>query len=176
MSARWLIGGCSAHTWHRRFPHCLVGSNLCCGLRSGPALVERLYPEMGLSSKAWRFARGVSLLASVVVCLGAFLCFVPTGLDICTALRTAHSHPLDRGADEGYLAVLQEEEEAWGADKVAVNADLLTMVLLGLCFGLSFGWQLTNTQRQEALCSLGEVGRSWASACEGLSFLGVFRL
>jgi hypothetical protein len=175
MSIRWLIGSCSAHTWHRRFPHSLVGSALGCGLRSDLALVEQLLRDMRLS-KAWRFTRGVWLLAAVVVCLGAFLCFVPTGLDICTALRTAHSHPLDRGADEGYLAVLQEEEEAWGADKVAVNADLLTMVLLGLCFGLSFGWQLTNTQRQEALCSLGEVGRSWASACEGLSFLGVFRL
>src|SRR5215210_7521629 len=115
MSARWLIGGCSAHTWHRRFPHCLVGSNLSCGLRSEPALVERVYPEMGLSSKAWRFARGVSLLAAAVVCLGAFLCFVPTSNSVGTALRAAHSHPLDLGADEDYLAVLQEEE-AWGAD------------------------------------------------------------
>jgi hypothetical protein len=127
---------------------------------------------MGLSSKAWCFTRGVSLLAAVLVCLGAFLCFLPDELDACKALRPAHSHPLDRGADEGYLAVAQEEEEAWGADKVPVNADLLTMLLLGLCFG----WQFTNTQRQRALCSLGEVGRSLASAREDLSVPGVLRL
>jgi len=64
-----------------------------------------------------------------------------------------------------------------GADKMPLNADLLTMLVLGLCFGLSFGWVLTNTQRQDALCSLGEVvGRSFAGACEDLSFLGVLRL
>jgi len=174
MSTRWLKGGCSANTLHRCYPHWLVGSNLSCALRSEPALVERLHPEMRLSSKAWRFARSVWLLAAVLVCLGAFLCFVPTELEVCTALGAAHSHPLDRGVDEGYLAVAQEE--AWGADKVRVNADLLTMLVLALSFGLSFGWQLTNTQRQEALSSLGEVGRSFASACEDLSFLGVLRL
>ena len=132
---------------------------------------------MRLSSKAWRFARSVSLLAAVLVCLGAFLWFVPTELEICTALGPAHSHPLDRGVDEGYLAVAQEEE-ALGADKIGANADLLTMVVLGLCFGLSFGWVLTNTQRQEAMSSLGEVvvGRTFASACEELSFPGVLRL
>jgi hypothetical protein len=112
MSTRWLIGGCSENTWHRRFPQYSVGSNISCGLRSEPALVERLYPEMGLSSRARRFTRGMSLLAAVVVCLGAFLCFVPTELEVCTALRAAHSYPLDRGVDEGYLAVAQEE--AWG--------------------------------------------------------------
>jgi hypothetical protein len=175
MSTRWLLGGCSANTWHRCFPHCLVGNALGCDLRSEPALGERLHPEMGLLSRAWRFTRGVSLLAAFLVCLGAFLCVVPTELEVCTALRAAHSHPLDRGADEGYLAVAQEEE-AWGTDKVPVNADLLTMLVLGLCFGSSFGWVLTNTQRQRAACSLGEVGRSFASACEDLSFLGVLRL
>jgi hypothetical protein len=174
MSTRWLIGGCSANTWHRCFPRCLVGNGLGSALRAEPALGERLHPEMGLSSRAWRFTRGVLLLTAVLVCLGAFLCFVPTELEVCTALRPAHSHPLDRGADKGYVAVAQEEE-AWGADKVPVNADLLTILLLGLCVGLSFGWQLTNTQR--ALCSLGEVvGRSFASACEDLAFLGVLRL
>jgi hypothetical protein len=122
MSTRWLIGGCSAIGWHRCFSHWLVGSNLSCALRSEPALVERLHPEMRLSSKAWGFARSVSLLAAVLVCLGAFLWFVPTELEICTALGPAHSHPLDRGVDEGYLAVAQEEE-ALGADKVGANAD-----------------------------------------------------
>ena len=114
----------------------------------------------------------MSLLAAVLVCLGAFLWFVPTELEICTALGPAHSHPLDRGVDEDYLAVAQEKA-ALGADKVGVNADLLRMVVLGLCFG----WVLANTQRQEAMSSLGEVvGRTFASACEELSFPGVLRL
>jgi hypothetical protein len=83
--------------------------------------------------------------------------------------------PLDRGADEGYLAVARA---AWEADKDPVNADLLTKLVLAtfsLC-GLSLGWLLTNSQRQGALCFLGIVGPSLASACEGTPFLGVFRL
>jgi hypothetical protein len=176
MSIRWLIGSCSAHTWHRRFPHSLVGSALGCGLRSDLALVEQLLRDMRLS-KAWRFTRGVWLLAAVVVCLGAFLCFLPTELDVSTALRAADSHPLDRGAHEGYLAVAQEAE-AWEEDKAPVNADLLTILVLAVSslFGLRFGWQLTNPQRQGASCSLGVVGPSLASACEELPFLGVLRL
>jgi hypothetical protein len=174
MSIRWLIGGCSAHTWHRRFSHSLVGSALGCGLRSDLALAERLLPDTGLSSKAWRFTRGVWLLAVVVLCVGAFLCFVPTGLDDSSTLRAADSHPLDRGADAGYLAIVQEAE----ADKDPVNADHLRMLVLGACsfFVLSFGWQLTNTQRQGSSYSLGDVGPTLASACEELPFLGVFRL
>ena len=132
---------------------------------------------MGLS-KAWRFVRGLWLVAAVLVCLGALLCLLPTELDVSTAFRLADSPLLDRGAQEGYLAVLQEGEEAWEAEKVAVNADLLRMVVLALCslFGLSFGWLLTSYQGQEALCSLGVVGRSLASACKELAFLGVLRL
>ena|SRR5215208_6717714 len=175
MSARWVLGGRSAHTLHGPHPHSLVGSALCCGLRSEPALVEQLLPEMGLS-KAWRFVRGVWLVAAVVVCIGALLCLLPTELEVSTAFRPADSPPLELGAQEGYLAILQEE--AWKADKVPANADLLRMVVLALCslFGLSFGWLLTSYQGQEALCSLGVVGRSLASACKELAFLGVLRL
>jgi hypothetical protein len=131
---------------------------------------------MGLSSKAWRFVRGVWLLATVVLCIGAFLCFLPTELDVSTALTPAHSPPLERGVDEGYLAVFQQE--AWEVDKDPVHADLLTMLLLVVFFGLSFGWVLSNSQRQGALLcsSLGLVGPSMAGACEELPFLGVFRL
>src|SRR5215211_104432 len=127
-------------------------------------------------SKALRFTRGVWLVAAVVVCVGAFLCFLPTELDVCTAFTPAHSPPLDRGADEGYLAVLQEE--AGEAEEDPVNANLLTMLVLAISsfFGLSFGWLLTNTQRQGALCSLGVVGPSLASACEELPFLGMLGL
>ena len=135
---------------------------------------------MGLS-KAFRSTRGVWLVAAVVVCVGAFLCLLPSELHVSspltpasTALMPAHSPPLDRGADEGYLAVAQEE--AGVADKDPVNADLLTILLLVVFFGLSFGFVLANTQKQGALCSSGVVGPSLASACEELPFLGVFRL
>jgi hypothetical protein len=57
-----------------------------------------------------------------------------------------------------------------------VNADLLTKLVLAAFFGLSVGGLLTNSQRQGALCFLGIVGPSLASACEGPPFLGVFRL
>jgi hypothetical protein len=129
---------------------------------------------MGLSRK-WRFTRGVSILAVAVVCVGAFLCLLPTRLDVSTVLTPTHSPPLDPGTDQGYLAVIQEAEEA---DKDLVNADLLMMVVLGVSafFGLSFGWVLTNTQRQRAMCSLGVDGGPSASACKDLPFLGVFRL
>jgi hypothetical protein len=110
-----------------------------------------------------------------VVCVGAFLCLLPTRLDVSTVLTPTHSPPLDPGTDQGYLAVIQEAGEA---DKDLVNADLLMMVVLGVSafFGLSFGWVLTNTQRQRAMCSLGVDGGPSASACKDLPFLGVFRL
>jgi hypothetical protein len=129
---------------------------------------------MGLS-RTWRFTRGVSILAVAVVCVGAFLCLLPTRLDVSTVLTPTHSPPLDPGSDQGYLAVIQEAGEA---DKDLVNADLLMMVVLGVSafFGLSFGWVLTNTQRQRAMCSLGVDGGPSASACKDLLFLGVFRL
>jgi hypothetical protein len=132
---------------------------------------------MGLS-KASRFARGMWLVAAVVVCVGAFLSVLPTELDVSTALAPAHSSPLlDQEASEGYLAVAREE--AGQADKVPGNADLLTMLVLGVSssfFGLSFGLLLTNSQRQGASCSLIVLGPSLASAREDLSSLGVFRL
>jgi hypothetical protein len=127
---------------------------------------------MGLS-KALRFTCGVSI---VVVCFGAFLCFLPTRLYVPTALGSAHSHPLDRGAEQGYLAVAQEE--AGQADRDPVNADLLRMLVLAVStfLGLSFGWLLTNTQRQGVLGSSGVVGDRLAGACKDQPFLGVFRL
>jgi hypothetical protein len=70
------------------------------------------------------------------------------------------------------------QQEAEEADKDPVNADLLTMLVLGVSslFGLSFGWTLTNSERQGALYSLIVLGPSLAGACENLSSLGVFRL
>ena len=112
-----------------------------------------------------------------MVSVVAFLCFLPTELEVSKAFRLADSPPLELGAQEGYLAVLQEEE-VWEEDKDPVNGDLLTMVVLALsCFiGLSFGWVLSDTQRQGALGTLGVVGPSLASACEEQPLLGVLRL
>src|SRR5918995_779063 len=130
---------------------------------------------MGFFFKAWRCARGVSLVAAVLLCVGAFLCLLPAELEGSTALTPADSPPLDQGADEGYLAVPQEEAQE--AEKGPVNAELLTMLLLVVFFGASVGWPLTNSQGQGALCSsLGVVGPSLAGTREDLPFLGVFRL
>jgi hypothetical protein len=92
-----------------------VGSALSCGSRSDP---ERLQPEMALS-KAWRCVRGGWLVAAILLCIGAFICFLPAELDVSTVLTPTHSSPLDRGADEGYLAITHEE--AWEPDKVPVR-------------------------------------------------------
>jgi len=67
-------------------------------------------------------------------------------------------------------------EEAEDGEKSPLKAELLTMLLLTLCFGLSVGWLLRNAQRQGALCSLAFVHPSFATTCEDLPFLGVFRL
>ena len=80
------------------------------------------------------------------------------------------SNPLE-GA---YLLAPAEEVE--DAEKHPLNAELLTMLLLTLCFGLSVGWLLRNAQRQGALRSLAVVHPSFATTCEDLPFLGVFRL
>jgi len=131
---------------------------------------------MGLS-KDWWFTTSVSLLALVLLCVGAFHCLPSTELDVSTVLTLADSLPLHGGADEGFLAVPMEEAEQ--ADKAPVNADLLRMLVLAVSsiFGSSFGWMLTNSQGQGTLCSsLGVTSPSLASACEDLPVLGVFRL
>jgi hypothetical protein len=128
--------------------------------------------------RLWRYARGTSLLAVVMVCcVGAFLCLLPTELDASAALTTPHLLSPDQGANQGYLAVPQEE--AGDADGRPVNADLLSVLLFVVCFGVSVGWLLTNAQGQGALCfsSVGVVGEVLGRAREDyLPFLGVFRL
>ena len=128
-------------------------------------------------------ARGVSLVVACLMCLGVFV--VPlrvTGSEVPSALAMANSpglhlatngnpHPLDGT----YLVAPGEEAEDGG--KSPLNAELLTMLLLALCFGLSVGWLLRNAQRQGAFCSLaGVVRSSFGTLCEDLPFLGVFRL
>ena len=127
-------------------------------------------------------ARGVSLVVALLLCLGIFLLPLPaTGSEVPSALATANlpspdlatngnPHPLE----ETYLVAPAEEAEE--ADKYPLNAELLTMLLLALSFGLSVGWLLRNAQRQRTLCSLAGVRSSFATICEDLPFLGVFRL
>jgi hypothetical protein len=138
-------------------------------------------------SKSWRFARGVSVVvATVLLCLGVLLSFLSlpaTGSAVSSALATANVAHADQGAngnapppDESYPLTVGEELQ--DTDKRPVNADLLTMLLLAAFsfFGASVGWLLAHSQRQGELWPLGVVGGSWASACEDLPFLGVFRL
>jgi hypothetical protein len=124
------------------------------------------------------YARGTSLLAMVILlCLGASLALLPTELEVSAALTPAHSSPLDQGANEAYLAVPQEEAAEGNADGPTVNADLLSALLLVVCFGAIVGWPLANGRGQRAFRFVGLDRRpSFASALGDRSFLGVFRL
>jgi hypothetical protein len=127
-------------------------------------------------------ARGVSFVVAFLVCLGGFLLPWPaSGSEVPSALATANLPSLDLATngnghplEETYLVAPAEEAE--DGEKSPLNAELLTMLLLALSFGLSVGWLLTNAQRQGALCSLAGVRSSFATICEDLPFLGVFRL
>ena len=114
---------------------------------------------MGGTSKAWRFVRGVWLVSAVVVCFGAFLCFLPTELAVSTALTPAHSPPLDRATDDGYLAVSQEE--AGRAHKDPVHADLLTMLVLAV--SSFFGSERRMAAHQHSVAGgIVVLGRRWS--------------
>ena len=127
-------------------------------------------------------ARGVSLVVALLMCLGVFLLPLPaTGSEVPSALAMANVPRLDLETsgngqllDRTYLVALGEEAE--DGEKSPLKAELLTMLLLTLCFGLSVGWLLKNAHRQGALCSLAVVHPSFATTCEDLPFLGVFRL
>jgi hypothetical protein len=127
-------------------------------------------------------ARGVSLVVAFVVCFGVFVpplpasgSEVPSGLDMANLPRVdLETNGNGQLLDGTYL--IAPGEEAEDGEKSPLKAELLTMLLLTLCFGLSVGWLLRNAQRQGALCSLGFVRPSFATTCEDLPFLGVFRL
>jgi hypothetical protein len=134
--------------------------------------------------RSGRFARVALLLPIVILlCVGAFLCVFPTGLDVPAAVTKAHSSHVSQGTNleshplEGsYLAVpLNEAEEV---DKYPVDADLLSaLLLLALSFWATVLWLLTNGRGHGACRSLGIDRRRWfLSALEDRSFLGVFRL
>ena len=119
-------------------------------------------------------------VVAFLMCLGAFFLPLPaTGSEVPSALAMANLPRVDLATNSQLLDgtyLLAPAEEAEDADKDPLKAELLTMLLLTVCFGLSVGWLLRNAQRQEALCSSGVVGSSLAGACEDLPFLGVFRL
>jgi hypothetical protein len=127
-------------------------------------------------------ARGVSLVVAFVVCFGVFVLplpasgsEVPSGLDMANLPRVdLETNGNGQLLDGTYLVALGEEAE--DGEKSPLKAELLTMLLLTLYFGLSVGWLLRNAQRQGALSSLAVVHPSFATTCEDLPSLGVFRL
>jgi hypothetical protein len=124
------------------------------------------------------------VLAGVMLCcLGVFLLSLPlTAPDVSSALGGANVEHVDRAAnapaplpDRSYP--LTPAEEAQETDRHPVNAFLLTMLVLACSFGASVSMMLLiDARRQGALCSLAVVGRSFATACKDLPFLGAFRL
>jgi hypothetical protein len=131
-------------------------------------------------------ARAGSLVVAFLLCLGVFLLPWPTtgsevGSEVPSALAMANLSRLDletngNGHPLDGTYVVAPAEEAEGGEKSPLKAELLTMLLLALSFGATVGWLLRNAQRQGALCSLAAVHPSFATTCEDLPFLGVFRL
>ena len=127
-------------------------------------------------------ARFGSLVVAFLVYLGVFLLPLPaTGSEVPSDLDMASLPRVDQATngngqqlDGTYLVAPGEEAE--DGEKSPLSAELLTMLLLTLCFGLSVGWLLRNAQRQGTLCSLAFVHPSFATTCEDLPSLGVFRL
>jgi hypothetical protein len=101
-------------------------------------------------------SRDVSLVVAFLMGLGVFLLPLrASGSEMPSALAMANSprvdqetngngHPLDG------IYLVAPGEEAEDADKYPLNAELLTMLLLAVSFGLSVGWLLRNAQRQGA--------------------------
>ena len=113
-----------------------------------------------------------------MVCfVGAFLCLLPTELDVSAVLTTTHSLRPDQGANQGYLAAPQEE--AKDTDGRPFNADLLSMLLFVVCFGAIVGWMLAYGQGQRAFRFVDLDHHPTIGTDLNLkdrSFLGVFRL
>ena len=122
-----------------------------------------------------RYPRGTWLLAMMVWCVGAFLCSLPTELDVSAVLTTPHSLSPVQGANQGYLAVSQEE--ARDADEHPVNADLLSVFLFLVCFGAIVGRMLAFGQEHRAFRFVGlDHCPTFGTVLEDRSFLGMFRL
>ena len=165
------------------------------GPENAPARSGKLGGEVGrLSIKRptramrlfrwWLHARATALLAIVILlCVWAFLSFLPAGIEVPAALTRAHSSHVNQATNRdwhllngSYLAVPLEEAEE--VDKYPVNADPLTaLLLLADSFGASVVWLLTNGRGQGAFRSSGlDRRRSFVTTLEDRPFLGVFRL
>jgi hypothetical protein len=127
-------------------------------------------------------AGGGSVVVALLLCLGVLLLPLgATGSEVPSALSMANVPSLDQerngsGQPLDGIYLLAPAEEAEDAEKDPLNAKLLRMLVLTVCFGLSLGWLLRGAQRQGALCSLAVVGSKLATSCEEQPFLGVFRL
>jgi hypothetical protein len=138
-------------------------------------------PRLRCENRSRYVAHAVSLVVALLMCLGLLLLPLrAAGSEVPSDLAMGSLLPLDLETngnapplEETYVVALGEAEDA---EKTPLNAELLTMLFLTLCFGLSVRWLLRNTQRQGALCSLAVVGRSFTTACEELPYLGIFRL
>jgi hypothetical protein len=125
------------------------------------------------------------VLAGVMLCcLWVFLISLPlTAAHVFSALGGANVEHVDRGANApaplpNGSYPLMPAEEAQDTDSPPVNAHLLTMLVLACSIEVSVLMMLlTNARREGAICSLSGDDLRWlASAHEGPSFLGVFRL
>ena len=159
----------------RKAPNKLTGVN---GTRAYSMEAQRLKCE-----HRFRYvSRFGSLVVAFLVCLVVFLLPLrATGSEVPSALAMANLPSLGQTTngngqllDGTYLVALGDEAE--DGEKSPLKSELLTMLLLTLYFGLSFGSLLRNAQRQGALCSLAVVHSSFATTCEDLPSLGVFRL
>jgi hypothetical protein len=84
-------------------------------------------------------------------CFGRAVCPAVANLPRADQETNGDGNPLEAA----YLLAPAEEVE--NAEKHPLNAELLTMLLLTVCFGVSVGWLLRNAQRQGGLCSLAVV-------------------
>jgi hypothetical protein len=124
------------------------------------------------------------LLAGVMLCwVGILLCLPATSAPESPSafVRAEAAQEMDEGANAPLpdaSSPITIAEEIQQTERHPVNASLLTMLLLTLSFGASVLWMATNERRRRAAsCSWGADDRRWlAVACEGPSFLGVFRL
>jgi hypothetical protein len=124
------------------------------------------------------------LLAGVMLCWVGILLSLPatSAPELPSAfVRAEAAQEMDEGANAPLLEAsspITIAEEIQQTDRHPVNASLLTMLLLTLSFGASVLWMATNERRRRAAsCSWSADDRRWiAVACEGPSFLGVFRL
>jgi hypothetical protein len=125
----------------------------------------------------------ILLSVAVMLCwLGLLFSLPATSTpELPSAFARAEAGHMDGGAnapplDGSYpITIAQEIQQT---DRHPVNASLLTMLLLSLAFGASVLWRATNDGRRlAASCSWSDDYRQWlAVACEGPSFLGIFRL